>query len=161
MPAGRAARRTKLVQIEPLEDRRLMSVVAMLYAGPDVDLSASDGDPASATILKTAIEGLGNTVKTFDMSDSNSVAAALQGADMVVFPELIGTGLVTTRQYHSEALIRNFLEAGGGLMFLGSDSLGSSFFIRGLLGYSNLIVGTGPDVAAKTSQATGTQFASA
>src|SRR3954469_24335895 len=120
MPAGRTARRlngpalsrSNGARVELLEDRRLMSVVAMLYAGPDIDLSTADGDPASATDLKTAIEGLGNTVQTFDLADSNSVAAALQGADVVVLPELVGTGLVTTRQYHSEALIRNFLEGG-------------------------------------------------
>ena len=92
MPAGCTARRSKPVRFELLEDRRLMSVVAMLYAGPDIDLSDADGDPASATVLKNAIESLGNTVKTFDLSDSNSVAAALQGANVVVLPELVGTG---------------------------------------------------------------------
>ena len=85
-PSRRPRRRSPHRLVEPLEERRLMSVVAYYYDPRYMALTSPEGFPGSVVRIEDALRSLGHTVRRFDLYDPGSLAAGLAGADLLVLP---------------------------------------------------------------------------
>lgn len=148
---------------EPLEERRLMSNVALLNNNIDVDKVNEPEtivDDASFTVLRTALEDtLDNDIDSFDIYDPADVQDALQGADLVVIPELIDARVLTNPPYQSLQLIRDFVANGGGFISVGGWRGINARLMENLFGYSQLVTTQTSDVAIRTPNSDPTFFA--
>jgi len=150
---------------EPLEERRLLSNVALLNDNVNVDKvddNFSLANDASFTVLRSALEDtLGHDINSFDIYNPADVQDALTGADLVVIPELIDSRVLTDPPYQSLQLIRDFVANGGGFISVGGWRGINARLMENLFGYSQLVTTQAQDVAIRTPQADVTEFGDA
>src|SRR5438045_843159 len=80
MRTGRPSPRVTTRQMfEPLEDRRLFSVVAYYFDPRYMEVTTANGTPGSATRIEQALVSLGHTVRHFDLFDTAALTNALAG----------------------------------------------------------------------------------
>ena len=148
---------------EPLEDRRLLAVVAV-YDDPAFVDSAGFFDSESDNI-QAALGSLGHTVATFAGTTAGDFAAGLAGADVALFPEFENGDLPAAFGPGAADEIAAFVSAGGGLVIHGTNFGGFAGeevdvdFLNDVFGFS-VIDGTSflGGNASITGDAAGTAF---
>lgn len=123
---------------DALESRRLLATVAVFYNPSFVDISTNDGTPASAVHFKEELEGLGHTVRTFTGTDTESVIAALGGANLLAVPDLSEGSLRNQMSNTTKNVIRSFITNGGGYIAAGDQGNNSTAFLSDLFGYATI-----------------------
>lgn len=135
---SRLLRSRVISQVDTLETRRLLATVAVFYNPSFVDVSTSDGTPASAVHFKEEVEGLGHTVRTFTGTDTESVIAALGGANLLAVPDLSEGSLRDQMSNTTKNVIRSFITHGGGYIAAGDQGNNSTAFLSDLFGYATI-----------------------
>ncbi len=152
--------------LEPLENRRLFAVLAMLSTPTLVDSVTSDGTPPSALNLRQELEQtLGHVVKPFSGIDAASLTTALAGTDALVIPDLAKGALVGSLTNAAQNVIRSYITGGGGLIIAGNTGARASTLISTLFQFpaispSGAYYGQMDwDATYRSAAATGTAFA--
>lgn len=131
------------VSIESLESRQMLSAsIAMFFDPKFVNTAAnSDSQNLLAQVQYAATQpgpGFGNTIKTFVGTTQSAFASALGGANLLLIPSLDNGDLNAVMTNATRDVIRNFLNAGGGLISVGNAYDHQTAFLDNTFNYASM-----------------------
>lgn len=141
----------RFVVVDSLEERLLLSAVAVFDNGTYVDTAGGSGSESDT--IQASLSSLGHSVTTFTGLTAASFTAGLSGKDALLIPEQENSALAPALDVAAKAAIQNFVANGGGLI-ISADYAG---FLNGVFGFG-LSYGSS-STASLTPAAAGTAFA--
>jgi len=151
-----SARRRKL-NIDSLEDRRMLAVMANFDNGAYVDTSNTTN--AESDNMLVSLAGMGHSVNPFSGITAGDFAAALSGKSVLVIPELEVGDLNADLSPAARTTIANFVNAGGTIIVAGTTSNRDTDLINAIFGFSLAGGGSSGASTRNNAAAAGTQFA--
>jgi hypothetical protein len=143
---------------EPLEDRRLMSVVSVFANNAYVDMS-SGGVSAEGVNIQKSLVSVGNTVKTFTGFSSHDLRQAAGKAETLLIPELENGDLSGAMDATAKSALATYVAEGGGLILCADYSAHEVSLLNSVFGFST--TAASGDTSTRTAAASGTSFSSA
>lgn len=149
----RATKRQRKLRLEQLELRLALARIAVFDNSSFVDTSggsSSESDTVQATLASS-----GHAVLPFTGISLAAFEGALNGADLLLFPELEGGDLAPSLAGATRAFLANYVAAGGGIIVMGSSNADN--LLNAIFGFST---GTGGVTSPinQTLNAIGTRY---
>ena len=137
------------------EQQLAIETIAVLDSSSVVDTFGGTYSE-SDTIQTSLTETLAHTVVPFTDLDATSIAAAVAGRQVLVFPEMEQGSLVSQTDEAAETVIRDFVEGGGTLMLSLDNSGRGVTALNEIFGFS--LISTSARTSALQPEAVGTTF---